>query len=189
MLTRQHFSLRRLRDFRQLLRLRVVERAILSLPRKTTDHPRLLMSVKGVIFDPTTYASSCYRLLCDDERLEHVSTVLSEWLSEHNARFTVTGRPDDRAINYVAGRAQILKDAAAAAWAWRGSRNATSRVVEHALLSRYPDHRKVVTTIGWIQRISVASLMSYRLSADHFRQADTNTQRAVELGLREKSKR
>ena len=32
--------------------------------------------------------------------------------------------------------------------------------------------------------ITVASLMSYRLSASHYRQAEINSQRAAELGLR-----
>ena len=62
--------------------------------------------------------------------------------------------------------------------------SATSRIVERALLQRYPEHRKVVKTVGWIQRITVASLMSYHLSAPHYRQAQVNTQRAAELGLR-----
>jgi len=64
------------------------------------------------------------------------------------------------------------------------AQNVTSRLVEQALLRRYPEHRTAVKAIGWLQRISVASLMSYHLSADHYRQAQLNSQRALELGLR-----
>ena len=102
---------------------------------------------------------------------------------EHNARFTVTGRPNDVAVSYTVGRNQILKDAVAA-FGVSAAQNATSRVIERALLARYPNHRKAVKTIGWIQRISVASLMSYHLSAGHYRQAQLNARRSAELRLR-----
>ena len=55
---------------------------------------------------------------------------------------------------------------------------------EQALLARYPEHRTVVKTIGWIQRIAVGSALAYHLSAAHYRQAATNTRLAREYGYR-----
>jgi hypothetical protein len=41
----------------------------------------------------------------------------------------------------------------------------------------------VVKTLGWIERSVFASYWSYRLSATHFRQWQTNKQQATALGL------
>ena len=62
--------------------------------------------------------------------------------------------------------------------------NATSRIVEQAFLAKFPNHRKIVKTIGWVQRIAIASAMTYKLSSPHYRQAGINAQQASELGFR-----
>jgi hypothetical protein len=182
MLARQHFSLRRFAAYT------IVAAALLSNAQfvSAQDDKRSSMltdTVRGVVVDPSTYAPSLISYHATMRDWNTSQPFFQNGYVEHNARFTITGQPDDRAVSYRVGRAQIFKDAAAAL-GMAAAQNATSRLVEHALLSRYPDHRKAVKTLGWIQRISVASLMSYRLSADHYRQADANIQRAAELGLR-----
>lgn len=182
MLARQHFSLRRFAAY-TIVTVAVLSNAQFVAAQEDNRPSVLADTVKGVVFDPTTYAPS---FISYDATMRDWNTsqpFFQNGYVEHNARFTITGQPDDRAISYPAGRDQIVKDAAAAL-GMAMAQNATSRLVEHALLSRYPDHRRAVKTIGWIQRISVAVLMSYRLSADHYRQADANIQRAAQLGLR-----
>ena len=60
--------------------------------------------------------------------------------------------------------------------------NVSERVMERLLMPRYPNHRRLVRTIGWIERNAMASYWSYRLSAGHFRQWRENGQRAQRLG-------
>jgi hypothetical protein len=139
--------------------------------------------MKGIVFDPTTYAPA---VISYDATMRDWNTsqpFFHNGFMEHNSRFTITGRPDDMPLSYTVGRTQIFKDTAAALGV-AAIQNASSRIVERALLARYPEHHTAIKTVGWIQRISIASLMSYHLAAPHYRQAQLNSQRAAELGLR-----
>jgi hypothetical protein len=139
--------------------------------------------VKGVVFDPTTYAPA---VISYDGTMRDWNTsqvFFRNGFLERNPRFTVSGLPEDRAIDYMSGRRLILKDSLAILGV-TAAQNLTSRVVERALLARYPEHRTLVKTIGWVQRIAIGSLMTYRLAAPHYRQATMNAQRAAALGLR-----
>ena len=139
--------------------------------------------VKGVIFDPTTYAPALISYDATMRDWNSSQPFFRNGYVEHNARFTVSGRPNDTAVSYVVGRNQILKDTLTI-FGTSAAQNLSSRLVESALLARFPEHRKVVKTIGWIQRIGLASLMSYNLSAAHYKQAGYNVTRARELGYR-----
>jgi hypothetical protein len=134
-----------------------------------------------VVFDPTTYAPA---LISYDATMRDWNTsqpFFRNGYVEHNARFTISGRPNDTAVGYTVGKNQILKDTLTT-FGTSAVQNLSSRLVERALLAKYPEHRKIVKTVGWIQRIGMASLMSYHLSAAHYRQAAHNASRARELG-------
>jgi hypothetical protein len=182
MLTRQHFSLRFIATFVMIATLVLVS-APLAFAQDEKRSSAFADVVKGVVFDPTTYAPALIAYHATMKDWNTSQPFFQNGFVEHNARFTVNGRPDGTAVSYTVGRNLIFKDAAAA-FGVAAAQNATSRLVEHALLQRYPDHRKVVKTIGWMQRIAVASAMSYHLSAGHYRQAQLNAQRSAELGLR-----
>jgi hypothetical protein len=183
MLTRQLFALRIAATFLMILSL-VLASAPFAFAQDEKQRPSAFADVvKGVAFDPTTYAPALIGFHATMKDWNTSQPFFQNGFVEHNQRFTVTGRPDDTALSYMVGRSQIFKDAITA-FGVTAAQNATSRLVERALLQRYPDHRKAVKTVGWIQRITVASLMSYRLSASHYRQAEINSQRAAELGLR-----
>jgi hypothetical protein len=139
--------------------------------------------VKGVVFDPTTYAPAVISYDATMRDWKTSQPFFRNGFAEHNARFTVSGLPDDRAISYQAGRDLILKDALSTLGV-SAAQNLAGRIVERALLERYPEHRKMVKTIGWVQRIAVNSVMTYRLSAMHYRQATLNAESARALGLR-----
>ena len=182
MLTRQHFSLRRFATY-AFVAVFVLSSAQFVSAQDDKRTSAFADVAKGVFFDPTTYAPALIGYHATMKDWNTSQPFFQNGFVEHNERFTVTGRPNDTALSYTVGKNQILKDAFAA-FGVSAAQNATSRIVERALLQRYPEHRKVVKTIGWIQRISVASLMSYHLSAAHYRQAGINAQRAAELGLR-----
>jgi hypothetical protein len=186
MVTRQRYWLHRLATSATLALLLVLATARYAPaqePREDDQSSTVADIVKGVVFDPTTYAPA---LISYDATMRDWNTsqpFFHNGYLEYNARFTVTGRPNGIPVSYAVGKNQILKDTLATLGA-TAAQNLTSRVVERALMARYPEHRKVVKTIGWIQRIGLASLMSYNLSAAHYRQAAYNASRARELGYR-----
>jgi hypothetical protein len=181
MLTRQQFSLRLTATVVTFVAL-----ILASVPAFAQEEKRsspVADVIKGVVFDPTTYAPAVIGYDATMRDWNTSQPFFRNGFVEHNARFTVSGLPDDQAVSYTVGRQRILRDAAAALGV-SAAQNLTSRLVEQALLRRYPEHRTAVKAIGWLQRITVASLMSYHLSADHYRQAQFNAQRSRELGLR-----
>jgi hypothetical protein len=138
---------------------------------------------KGVVFDPTTYAPALIQYDATHRDWKTSQPFFRNGYVERNPRFTRSGLPNDIPLGYADGRSLILRDTLTTLGV-SAAQNATSRLVERALLSRYPDHPKMVKTIGWIQRIAVASVASYRLSAAHYQQAAWNAQRARQLGYR-----
>jgi hypothetical protein len=139
--------------------------------------------IKGVVFDPTTYAPA---FISYDATIRDWNTsqpFFQNGYVERNPRFTRSGLSYDRPVSYAAGRRQILKDTLGTLGV-SAIQNTTGRIVERALLAKYPEHRRLVKTIGWIQRIAIASAMTYQLSAPHYRQAAINAAQARQLGFR-----
>jgi hypothetical protein len=136
--------------------------------------------VKQVILDPTTYAPAIVAWTATRLDWRSSQILFQNGSVEHNPRFTVSGRRDDTAIGYAAGNRQILTDAIANLQL-SVVNNVSARVMERLLTPRYPNHRKLVRTIGWIERSAIASYWSYRLSAGHFRQWQENERRAHQL--------
>jgi hypothetical protein len=140
-------------------------------------------TVKRVIFDPTTYAPA---IIAYDATMRDWNTsqpFFRAGYMEHNERFTLTGRPNDVPMSYGDGQRRILTDALMNLQL-SVVNNVADQVFERMLMTSFPEHRKLVRTLGWIERVTFASYMSYQLSARHYRQAAWNTERAQQLGLR-----
>jgi hypothetical protein len=138
--------------------------------------------IKSTVLDPTTYAPA---ILNYDSTIRDWNTsqpFFQNGFVERNARFTLSGRANDRAISYSAGRAKILHDALGVL-AVSAIHNASTRVIERALIERHPERRTMIKTFGWIERIAVASVLSYKLSAAHYRQWKHNERLMRELGI------
>jgi len=136
---------------------------------------------KGVLLDPTTYAPAA--ILHQSMRLDWKSSqpFFQHGYLEENERYTVSGRRHDVPVSFAQGNRQILTESLLNL-PMSFANNASSRVVEHVLIDRLPNHPKLVRTLGWIERTSFASYMSYRLSAKHFRQWRMNENLAQQLG-------
>ena len=158
--------------------------SISSAQAQDQEQPSLVGgSVKGTLLDPSTYAPSV---------LQYESMLL-DWKSsqpffrngfvEENPRYTVNGLVHDVPVSYEVGKRRILKDSLAVLPMMLAN-NAASNLIERSLIRRYPEHRKLLRTLGWIQRISLSSYVSYQLSASHFRQWQRNQQAARQLGYR-----
>ena len=140
-------------------------------------------TVKQVFLDPTTYAPAAIAYDATMRDWNSSQPFFRYGYYERNERFTITGRPNDIPVSYDVGRNRILTDALMNL-ELSVVNNVTDRVFERMLMERYPEHRKLVKTLGWIERITFASAMSYYLSAAHYRQNADNVVRAQQMGLR-----
>jgi hypothetical protein len=137
---------------------------------------------KDVALDPTTYAPSVLSYTSTRLDWDTSQVFFRNGYVEDNPRYTATGLAHDTPMGYNAGNRKILGDTMTILG---GSlaHNYTERLFERYLMEKYPDHRKLVRTIGWIERIGFSSYWSYRLSAAHFRQWQANDRLASQLGL------
>jgi hypothetical protein len=148
-----------------------------------SERPFLLRAITATLLDPTTYPPA---ILGYDATMRDWKTsqpLLQRGFVESNARFTLSGRPFDTPVSYSAGKKQILNDAFGVL-AVSAANNFGSRVLEKAIVERYPRHHRLVATLGWVERIAFASLMSYKLAAPHYRQSRENQRLMRELGAR-----
>src|ERR1700730_15771631 len=99
MLTRQHFSLRLVATFVVILML-VLTSAQGAFAQDEKKSSALADVVKGVFFDPTTYAPAVIGYDATMRDWNTSQPFFKNGFVEHNARFTVTGRSDDTAMNY-----------------------------------------------------------------------------------------
>jgi hypothetical protein len=135
-----------------------------------------------VVLDPTTYAPA---VLAYDSTMRDWRTsqpFFQHGFNESNARFTVSGLPNDVAISYGAGQ-RIIRGDALESLRRSAVNNLAEQIIERVLVNKYPNHRKLVRAVGWAQRISFASFKAYRLSAPHYRQAGQNQRLAEQLGF------
>jgi hypothetical protein len=145
--------------------------------------PGLGDALKKAVLDPTTYIPAAIAYDATMRDWNTSQPMFRIGYLERNERYTISGRPNDRPMSYADGRRQILKDALMNVEVSLAA-NITSRMFERGLIQRYPHRRKLVRTLGWIQRIALASFLSYRLSEAHYRQAEENRRLATQLGLR-----
>jgi hypothetical protein len=138
---------------------------------------------RRVALDPTTYAPSV--IMYHSAMLDWSSSrpFFRNGFVEHNRRFTVSGLPDDDAISYGAGRKLIRADTLETLGVSMAN-NAAASLTERVLIQRYPSHRTLFRALGWIERISLSSYWSYRLSVGHYRQWQRNEQQSRQLGIR-----
>ena len=138
--------------------------------------------LKQVAFDPTTYAPAVLEYDATMRDWNTSQIFFARGFREHNERFTVSGRPNDHPVTYEEGRRLILRDVLVTLQT-SAVNNVSGRIIERFLSGHYPHHRRMVKTVGWIERVAVASYLSYRLSAAHYRQARDNDRRATALGF------
>jgi hypothetical protein len=151
---------------------------------QNADRPSFAGKIaKQVLFDPTTYLPA---IIAYDASIRDWNTSQPFFQSgflERNPRYTISGSPYDAPLSYSDGRRRIVFDAMTTL----GSsvvHNTAERTFERMLADRYPGRRKLVRTLGWIERASFGATMSYVLSAAHYRQAGLNQEHASQLGLR-----
>jgi hypothetical protein len=140
-------------------------------------------AIKMTFLDPTTYTPAA---LVYDSTIRDWNTsqpFFRNGFVEQNPRFTRSGRSNDFAISYEAGRTQILKDSLSVLGV-SAVHNFATQLIERGLREQHPNHPKLITALGWIERSAVASLMSSALATPHYRQWKQNQRMMNELGIR-----
>jgi hypothetical protein len=140
--------------------------------------------VKGVVFDPTTYAPAIVTYGATRLDWESSQVFFQHGFVEHNARYTVSGVSDNVAISHRAGNLRIATDSLAVLLQLSLVHNVTQRVIERVLIRRYPNHQKFFRVVGLVERIVGASYLSIALSAKHVRQWQENERLARQLGYK-----
>jgi len=156
----------------------------LSATAQDRQQPSLLTDVaKRVLLDPTTYAPAILEYDATMRDWNSSQAFFQNGFAESNWHFTVTGRANDTAVGYEAGRRQILHDALMHLQV-TAVHNVASGVIEHVLIDRYPERRRLLRTIGWIERMAFSSWTAYQLASPHYRQWRENERLARQLGYR-----
>jgi hypothetical protein len=155
-----------------------------TLAAQDEQRPSFLVDLaKSVTFDPTTYAPGIISYHAAMRDWDTSQPLFRHGYLELNPRFTVSGLRADAPVSYDAGRRIILKDALVRIQV-SAIHNVTSRSLERFLLERYPERRKLIRILGWIERTAFASYMAYELSVHHHRQARENERLATANGFR-----
>jgi hypothetical protein len=145
-------------DASELPPLEIDTRSIEGAPR-----PLLAEVFTRVLKDPTTYALP--PIVYTAHRLDWDSSqkLFQHGYLEANPRFTLTGQIDDAPISHAAGNRRILRYSAETLGR-SVLNNGICAVVERRLIDRAPHRRKLIRTLGWIERGMVTAYWSYRLT-------------------------
>ena len=139
-------------------------------------------AIKATFLDPTTFAPAAFTYDGTMRDWNTSQPFFRNGFVEMNARFTRSGRPGDLAISYEAGRNQILRDSLSVL-AVSAVHNFGTHLIQTGLRERYPEHRRLISALGWLERSAVASAMTYGLAGPHYRQAKRNQQMITQLGI------
>jgi hypothetical protein len=170
-----------------IARLLLITLALLALPLRvdaqTAEAPRPFAwdVARAVLIDPTTYAPAIifHKAISDDWKTSQV-LFAHGWL-EANPRFTRSGLPNDAPLSYEKGKGVIARDSLKMLGT-SALHNGIVGIGERLLIQRYPQRRKLIRTMSWIERIGFASILTYRNAAVHLRQSDENRRLARAYG-------
>jgi hypothetical protein len=138
---------------------------------------------KDIVFDPTTWAPASISFGATRLDWNSSQVFFRQGILERNPRFTVNGLSPGVPIGYGDGNRKILGDTLAILQ-MSVINNVSANLVERVLLKHHPERRKLLRTLGWVERIAFASYWSHRLSAAHFEQWRTNERLAREYGYK-----
>jgi hypothetical protein len=137
---------------------------------------------RAVLIDPTTYVPAVIsrEAMLQDWKSSQVFFAHG-WL-EGNQGFTVTGQANDVPVSYDEGKRRIGRESLVILGK-SALNNLAVGVGERLLTAKYPERRKLIRTVSWIERIAYASVTTYMNTAGHVRQARANARLARDLAF------
>jgi hypothetical protein len=139
--------------------------------------------VRRVAVDPTTYAPTIVVHTARQLDWSSSQPLFALGYVEANPRYTTTGLPAGPPVPYAVGNRRIVGDTVGLL-AKSAVNNTASAVIERMLIARAPQHRRLIRTLGWIERASFGAYWAQRLSSRHFHQWRENERLARQLGAR-----
>jgi hypothetical protein len=138
---------------------------------------------KRVLLDPTTYAPAV--IFYPSQYLDWVSSqpFFRNGYNEQNFDFTKSGRANDVPVAFGEGNRRIVRNTMINL-STSMVHNVTENMLERQLIEKYPEKRKLIRTLGWVERIAVSGYLSYYTSAPHYRQWQENERNARRLGFK-----
>jgi hypothetical protein len=152
--------------------------------RDEVSSPPLLSEVaKRVAWDPTTYAPTILVYTARQLDWNTSQPLFRLGYFETHPGYTRSGLSPDAPVSYAEGNRRIRRQTTIL-FGRSLANNAICAGIEHALITRAPQHRKLIRTLGWIERTAFASYWSYTLSIRHIEQWQRNQSMAREVGAR-----
>ena len=151
--------------------------------RAQPDEPRAVAweVARAVLIDPTTFAPAVISYCAIRQDWKTSQVLFANGWVEQNPRFTISGRANDVPVSHGEGTRRI-RVAALGVLQYSAANNVSVAVVERLLVTRYPHRKTLIRTLSWVERIAFASVLTYRNSAEHLRQASSNRRLAREYG-------
>ena len=140
-------------------------------------------TAKDVVLDPTTYAPTALSLFGKKLDWDSSQIFFKNGYVESHPAFTISRLPFDTAISHAAGNKKII-EISLPVLRLSVLNNVTVSMSERLLVDRHPNHKKLIKSIGWIEKIAMASYFSYQYSNKNFSQWQLNKRMARELGLK-----
>ncbi len=141
----------------------------------TTVHAQERISVVSIVtsvaVDPTTYAPALIYRAALKADWDSSQPLFARGYVEKNKMFSRAGLP----ISYEEGNGKIDK-LALRFLADSLMHNAASHGFEALLKRNYPDHKKLLTILGWAERIAVNGYLARKMATQHYEQAARNRQ-------------
>jgi hypothetical protein len=137
------------------------------------EKPSLSRSLTAALKDPTTWAPAGIGFVAKKLDWDSSQRLFALGSTEMNPRFTINGQSDAPPISFAAGNRIILRRTAVVA-AESYTHNVIAVSIDRALQRRFPAHRRLVSTLGWIERLAFASGRAYLVSAASWRAWRTN---------------
>ncbi len=137
---------------------------------------------KDVLVDPTTYGPLGASLLGKKLDWDTSQIFFEHGHGEMNPNYAVNG-PGSKAVSYATGNRKLVVESLLNFQLSIGN-NAVTSAAERLLLMKYPEHRKLVKTIGWIEKVAANGYIGYYFSHLNFHQWQANKDRARQLGYK-----
>jgi hypothetical protein len=138
---------------------------------------------RRVMLDPTTYAPAIIFFPSQYYDWETSQPFFRNGYMERNSEFTQSGLPNDLPISFAAGNRKIVHNTLIN-FSTSMVHNVTEQTFERELVEKFPQHRKLIRSLGWVERVAVSGYLTYYTSAPHYRQWMDNERRARALGFK-----
>ena len=147
------------------------------------QRPLLTETFVRVVKDPTTYLTPF--VVYTTHRLDWDSSqkLFAYGYYEANPQYTISGRVNDVPVGYAEGKRKILRYSLSTIGNGLVN-NAACAIVERRLIERNPQHRKLIRTLGWIERGVFNAYWAEKLSRNQRLQWQDNNRVLADLRFR-----